>query len=77
MKKYNHMPLITKEEIRDGLEICANQIIQVLPEFTDKFQGSNSENLWYQPVENKSWTTGFWTGEIWLAYELTKEEVFK
>lgn len=77
MKKYNHMPLITKEEIRDGLEICANQIIQVLPEFTDKFQGSNSENLWYQPVENKSWTTGFWTGEIWLAYEFTGDERLK
>ena len=77
MKKYNHMPLITKEEIRDGLEICANQIIKVLPEFTDKFQGSNSENLWYQPVENKSWTTGFWTGEIWLAYEFTGDERLK
>ena len=77
MKKYNHIPLITREEVCDGLEICANQILKVLSDFTDKFQGSNSENLWYQPVENRSWTTGFWTGEIWLAYEFTGDERLK
>lgn len=77
MKKYKNMPLITREEVRDGIEICANQILKVLLEFTDKFQSSNSENLWYQPVENRSWTTGFWTGEIWLAYEFTGDERLK
>ncbi|MBR4061222.1 MAG: glycoside hydrolase family 88 protein [Lachnospiraceae bacterium] len=77
MNKFEHMSLITKEEVRDGLQNCTNQIIKILPEFTDKFQGSNSENLWYQPVENRSWTTGFWTGEIWLAYEFTKDERLK
>lgn len=77
MKKYENMPLITKEEVCNGLQNCANQILKILPEFTDKFQSSNSENLWYQPVENRSWTTGFWTGEIWLAYEFTKDERLK
>lgn len=77
MKKYDHIPPITKEEVCDGLKTCANQILKVLSDFTDKFQGSNSENLWYQPVENRSWTTGFWTGEIWLAYEFTGEESLK
>ena len=26
---------------------------------------------------NVEWTTGFWTGVVWLAYELTKDEEFK
>ena len=77
MNNYENIPLITREEVCDGLQNCANQILKILPEFTDKFQGSNSENLWYQPVENRSWTTGFWTGEIWLAYEFTKDERLK
>ena len=28
-------------------------------------------------MTNTEWTNGFWTGEVWLAYELTKDEEFK
>ena len=77
MKKNNDTPLITKEEVRDGLKTCANQILKILPEFTDKFQAASSENLFYKPVENRGWTNGFWTGEIWLAYEFTGDERLK
>ena len=77
MNKYENMPLITREEILDGLETCSKQILKNLPEFTHKFQDSNSENLWYHSVDNRSWTTGFWTGEVWLAYEFTGEERLK
>lgn len=45
--------------------------------FTDRFPSSNSINGFYQPTENVEWTTGFWTGSIWLAYEHTKEDVFR
>lgn len=48
-----------------------------LPEFTDKFQSSNSFDNFYEPTENVEWTTGFWTGVIWLAYEHTGDEAFK
>lgn len=62
-------PEITQEEIRDALDFCNAQILRVLPEFTDCFQKAYSENGFYQPVPNTDWTNGFWTGEIWLAYE--------
>ena len=77
MMKFENMPLITKEEVYDGLQNCANQILKILPDFTDKFQAANSEKLFYQSVENSGWTNGFWTGEIWLAYEFTQEECLK
>ncbi len=48
-----------------------------LPVFTDKFQSSNSFGGFYEPTENVEWTTGFWTGSIWLAYEHTGDEAFK
>lgn len=48
-----------------------------LPEFTDKFPSSNSVNGFYQPTENVEWTTGFWTGSLWLAYEHTHDILFK
>ena len=45
------------------------QVERNLPEFTEQFPGANSFELFYKPGPNVDWTTGFWTGEIWLAYE--------
>lgn len=60
---------ITSQEAAEGLKICSEHILQILPEFTDKFQAAASENLFYGKIDNIDWTNGFWTGEIWLAYE--------
>ena len=58
---------ITAKEIEQALDFSTNQVVRNLPEFTDKFQKAYSENGFYQPIEKNYWTTGFWTGEIWLA----------
>lgn len=70
---FENMPLITEEEINAALDFCTGQVESNLPQFTDKFQKAYSENNFYQPIDNDYWTTGFWTGEIWLSYEYAKE----
>ena len=70
-------PQITNAEINEALSFCNKQILHILPQFTDKFQKAYSEDGFYQPIENNYWTTGFWTGEIWLAYEFSKDERLK
>ncbi len=60
---------ISDKEVDAALDFSTHQVLRNLPEFTDKFQKAYSENGFYQPIENNYWTTGFWTGEIWLAYE--------
>ena len=77
INQYTHIPQITREEVIDALQNCTNQILRNLSEFTDRFPAANSENLMYQPMENRGWTNGFWTGEIWLAYEFSGEECLK
>lgn len=64
---------ISGEEVEKALAFSTCQVVKNLPEFTDKFQKAYSENGFYQPIENNYWTTGFWTGEIWLSYEYAKE----
>lgn len=71
---FENMPGITENEIESALEFCTGQVERNLPEFTDKFQKAYSEGGFYQPTENRDWTTGFWTGEIWLSYEYRKEK---
>ncbi|MFA9376512.1 MAG: glycoside hydrolase family 88 protein [Lachnotalea sp.] len=61
--------MITDTEVCNALEFCSQQVISNLPEFTNEFQKAYSENRFYKPIPNNDWTTGFWTGEIWLAYE--------
>lgn len=48
-----------------------------LPRFTNKFQASNSIGNLYPESENVEWTTGFCTGEYWLAYELSGDKDFQ
>ncbi len=68
-KNFENYAVINNEEIRAAMDFCIRQIVTILPDFTYKFQGAASKGNFYKPVENYDWTTGFWTGEIWLAYE--------
>lgn len=70
-------PPIKAGEITKSLDSAAAVVRTNLPKFTTKFQSSNSINGFYEPTENIEWTTGFWTGVIWLAYEHTNDEAFK
>lgn len=64
---------IGEAEILEAMSFSVKQIKTILPEFTEKFQTAASEDGFYKPMENVDWTTGFWTGEIWLAYEFVLE----
>lgn len=57
------------QELAGALRACVEQVARNMPAFTDQFPGSNSFGNFYKPGSNHNWTTGFWTGEVWLAYE--------
>ncbi len=65
------------KKINNAIKNAIIQIDSCFPEFEEKFPYSNSKNNFYEKSENIEWTTGFWTGEIWLAYEYTKNEKYK
>lgn len=59
----------TEAALRSAAELVRTQAVW----FGDKFPDSNSKNGFYPRTENVEWTTGFYTGEIWLAYEFTRD----
>jgi unsaturated chondroitin disaccharide hydrolase len=45
--------------------------------FTDAFPAPSSVDGVYPAIENVEWTNGFWTGMLWLAYEVTGETRYR
>lgn len=62
---------ISGPEVLEYLDKASALVEENLPDFTDRFPDSNSVDNVYPPSDNREWTTGFWTGQIWLAYERT------
>lgn len=77
MMNLNDKPEIRKGEIEGALDFASAQVIRNLKDFTHEFVNAYSVNNFYQSIPNNYWTTGFWTGEIWLAFEHTGDERLK
>ncbi len=80
--------MITKEQLKNypptsdreanaALDAAAGLVLENIRVFRDCFPKCNSENNFYSKTENLDWTEGFWTGEIWLAYERTGDTRLK
>lgn len=65
-----------KNTLKNALNWAIEQMDYYLGDFTNSFPYSNSENNFYEKSENVEWTTGFWTGELWLGYEYCKKKTF-
>lgn len=74
MKNLTDYAEISKEEIKAGLDFSCEQVRKNLGQFTEKFQNAYSIDNFYEPIDNTDWTNGFWTGEIWLAYEYYRNQ---
>ncbi|OUS70810.1 glucuronyl hydrolase [Paenibacillus sp. MY03] len=79
--RFNHG--LSKDTFRAALDFVMNRIDHHLEAFTDRFPSAHSVDQVYQPVDNASldyysdWTSSFWTGMVWLAYELTEEPKYR
>lgn len=68
---------MTQEKYTAALDTVCGLLHNNLADFTDSFQSSNSVHNFYEKSANVEWTTGFCTGEYWLAWEHTRDDAFK
>ncbi len=68
---------ISREQVAEAKDLAVSLVRENRKTFTEYFPDSNSRDQFYPQSENVEWTTGFWTGEIWLAYEETGDEDLK
>ena len=70
-------PGLDHDDVKKALEGAIGVVREDLGKFTDFFPSSNSFDGFYEQTDNVEWTTGFWTGVLWLAYENTDDGCFK
>ncbi len=68
---------LTEAERHEAMETVIAQVRRNLPAFTYSAQNHSSVGNVYPAVPNTQWTSGFWPGSIWLAYEATGDKVFR
>jgi unsaturated chondroitin disaccharide hydrolase len=62
---------------RSALEYAVRKIRANIPVFSASYPAPASINNVYPPVGNTEWTTAFWPGMLWLAWEYTGDPVFR
>lgn len=68
---------LTKEKVEKAIEEAIRKIDFNMSRLGERFPSPNTINHSYLTIENIEWTTGFWTGILWLAYEYTQDEKYR
>ncbi|OAN54822.1 glycoside hydrolase family 88 protein [Sphingobium sp. TCM1] len=66
-----------RQELDARIAAALARVDRMLPQFGEYFPAPSSESGIYAPIDNVEWTNGFWTGMLWLAWQLTGEERFR
>ncbi len=69
--------LVSAEKLQSTIDFVLNRLDQYADMFIDKFPAPQSKNYMYPAIGNTDWTSSFYTGMLWLAYELTGDEKYK
>lgn len=68
---------LSKQFLEDAFGFVLSKIDKSLGVFIDKFPSATSEKNIYTATENTGWTEGFWSGMLWLAYEITNNDKYR
>jgi unsaturated chondroitin disaccharide hydrolase len=76
-EQYIHTPELTKAFCEQAIQYILKKIDANLEPFAYKFPAPASCNNVYPAMDNTDWTASFWTGMLWLAYEVTGVEKYR
>lgn len=72
---------IDRHALRQRLDAALATVTRKLDKniiaFGDNFPGEACENGIWPRTENVEWTTSFWPGQLWLAWEMTGDEKYR
>ena len=69
--------------LKDAVAYAVGKTAEIRGEYVHNYPTASSTNLMYGKLGNSvediggDWVTGFWTGMLWLSYELTGDEIYR
>ncbi|MDU2939179.1 MAG: glycoside hydrolase family 88 protein [Enterobacteriaceae bacterium] len=70
-------PQALKDQLGSARHHTLELIRRHLTEFGEKFPAEACVNGQYPLTDNVEWTTSFWTGQLWLAWEMSGDDAFR
>lgn len=70
-------PQALKDQLNSARHHTLELIRRHLTEFGEKFPAEACVNGQYPLTDNVEWTTSFWTGQLWLAWEMSGDDTFR
>ncbi|MDM3464467.1 glycoside hydrolase family 88 protein [Citrobacter sp. Cb031] len=68
---------MSKAWLNEAISEVLVKIDAMLPRFMSTFPAASAKGDIYPAVEKVDWTEGFWTGMLWLAWEVTGENKYR
>ncbi len=65
-----------KRYIENLFGYCLERVDNGLEKYRGGYFPIEGRNNIYKTCSNGGWTNGFWTGRLWLAYEMTKDKKY-
>ncbi|MEQ9903797.1 glycoside hydrolase family 88 protein [Pectobacterium aroidearum] len=72
----SHPPL-SPVWLNDAIQDVLKKLDEMLPRFSHTFPAASASSGHYPTVEKVDWTEGFWTGMLWLAWEVTGDDKYR
>lgn len=76
-EKYRDRPPVDRAFCDAAVDFVLTRINANLEPFCEQFPAPASRGGIYPAIGNTEWTSAFWTGMLWLAYELTGSEKYR
>lgn len=76
-EKFLNEAMISKDFCLRQIDFILNKIDENIVTFDNKFPAASSTNNVYPAIENTDWTSSFWTGMLWLAFDITGDSKYR
>ncbi|MGL1959204.1 MAG: glycoside hydrolase family 88 protein [Colwellia sp.] len=74
--KFTNFQEFTPELLNGAIDDALSKVRKNIHFFASQYPEPSSKEGVYEKIDNNEWTSGFWSGQIWLAYELSGENTF-
>jgi unsaturated chondroitin disaccharide hydrolase len=72
---------VDERAFSDELSSARSHVLELisrhLDAFGEKFPAETCQDGFYPLTENVEWTTSFWTGQLWLAWEMSGDDKYR